>query len=137
MKKYLYATLAMWALMSNPGRCQAIDTLINVGGYKLNFHIYKGKGMPILFEGGAGADASEYDTILQPLAEITHAPLIANDRPGFGKSELDTTNRDDYNKHGLLQGTEGLENALQKMGYNGDIMLVACSYGGLDRKSVV
>jgi len=130
MKKYLYATLAMWALMSNPGRCQAIDTLVNVGGYKLNFHIYKGKGMPILFEGGAGADASEYDTILQPLAEITHAPLIANDRPGFGKSELDTTNRDDYNKHGLLQGTEGLENALQKMGYNGDIMLVACSYGG-------
>jgi len=116
--------------MSNAGQCQAIDTLVDVGGYKLNFHIYKGKGIPILFEGGAGADASDYDTILRPLAKITHATLIANDRPGYGKSELDTTNRNDYNKHGLLQGTEALETALQKMGYNGNIILVACSYGG-------
>jgi pimeloyl-ACP methyl ester carboxylesterase len=86
--------------------------------------------MPILFEGGAGADASDYDTILKPLAEITHATLIANDRPGYGKSELDTTNRDDFNKHGILQGIEGLEKALKKMGYDGDLMVVACSYGG-------
>jgi pimeloyl-ACP methyl ester carboxylesterase len=130
MRKYLLTTFAVWALMANESQCQAIDTLIDAGGYKLNFHIYKGKGMPILFEGGAGADASDYDTILRPLAEITHATLIANDRPGYGKSELDTTNREDFNKHGILQGIEGLEKALKKMGCDGDIMVVACSYGG-------
>jgi pimeloyl-ACP methyl ester carboxylesterase len=130
MRKKFVATLALCTLLTTVVQCQVIDTLINVGGYKLNFHIYKGKGMPILFEGGAGADASDYDTILKPLADILHTTLIANDRPGYGKSELDTTNRDDFNKHGILQGTEGLEIALKKMGYDGDIMLVACSYGG-------
>jgi pimeloyl-ACP methyl ester carboxylesterase len=116
--------------MTAAAQSQPIDTLIDVGGYKLNYHIYKGKGMPILFEGGAGAGASDYDTILQPLSAITHATLIANDRPGYGKSKLDTTNRDDYSKHGILQGIEGLEKALKKLHYDGPIMVVACSYGG-------
>jgi len=129
MRKYLFTALTCWGLMANSGRCQTVDTLIDVGGYRLNFHIIKGKEMPILFEAGAGADATDWDIILKPIADITHATLITYARAGFGKSELDTSNHD-LDKHGILQGIQGLETGLKKLGYNGKIMLVAHSYGG-------
>ena len=129
MKKYLLVTLAFLMAIANSGKCQTIDTLIDVGGYRLHFHIIKGKGMPILFEGGAGADVSAWDIITKPIADITHATLITYDRAGFGKSELDTSNHD-LNKHGILQGIQGLETGLKKLGYDGNIMEVAHSYGG-------
>jgi len=129
MKKHLFFTLVILELIAQSGKCQNIDTLIDVGGYRLYFHIIKGQGMPILFEPGSGADVSVWDIILKPIADVTHATLITYDRPGFGKSELDTTN-DDINKHGILQGIEGLETGLQKLGYNGNIMLIAHSFGG-------
>jgi pimeloyl-ACP methyl ester carboxylesterase len=129
MKKYLLATFTFLALLTNSGSCQIIDTLVDVGGYRLNFHIIKGNGMPILFEGGAGADVTIWDVILKPIADITHATLITYDRDGFGKSELDTSNHD-LDKHGILQGIQGLETGLKKLGYDRNIMLVGHSYGG-------
>lgn len=129
MKKYLLTTLTFLGVMANSGRCQTIDTLIDVGGYRLYFHIIKGKGMPIVFLNGSGADVTLWDTILKPIADSTHATLITYDRAGFGKSELDTSNHD-LDKHGILQGIEGLETGLKKLGYNGNSMLVACSFGG-------
>ena len=42
---------------------QRIDTLVDVGGYKLHFSIIKGNGTPILFEAGSGAWGSDWDTI--------------------------------------------------------------------------
>jgi len=129
MKKYLLATFTFLALMASSGRCQTIDTLVDVGGYRLHFHIIKGTGMPILFEGGAGADVTVWDIILKPIADITHATLITYDRPGLGKSELDTSNHD-LDKHGILQGIQGLETGLKKLGYDGNIMQVAHSFGG-------
>src|SRR5579871_5678415 len=113
--KHFLITLALLGSMADAGSCQMIDTLIDVGGYRLYFHILKGKGMPILFEGGAGAEVQDWDTILQPIADITHATLITYDRPGFGKSELDTSNHD-LATHGILQGIEGLETGLRKLG---------------------
>lgn len=129
MKKFLFTILTFWGLMANSGRCQNIDTLIDVGGYRLHFHIIKGKGMPILFETGSGDDGSVWNTILKPIADVTHATLITYGRSGFGKSELDTTNHD-INRHGILHGIKGLETGLKKLGYDGNIMLVGLSYGG-------
>ncbi|KOS06867.1 hypothetical protein AM493_13135 [Flavobacterium akiainvivens] len=108
---------------------QAIDTLVDVGKHKLLFHIIKGKGMPILFETGGGADGNAMNTILQPIAEKTGATLITYDRAGFGQSTVDTLETD-ITKHDILHGIEDLELALKKLGYNGNIMLVAHSYGG-------
>ena len=85
--------------------------------------------MPILFEGGAGGDVSDWGSFPDTLAKITQATLITYDRAGFGKSELDTSNHD-LNKHGILQGMEALETGLKKLGYTGNIMLIAHSYGG-------
>lgn len=127
--KYIITTFTFWASIINSGICQTVDTLVDVGGYRLYFHIIKGTGMPILFEGGAGGDVTDWDTILKPLSDITHATLITYDRAGFGKSELDTSNND-VDKHGILDGMKGLEIGLKKLGYGGNIMLVAHSYGG-------
>ncbi|SEP12466.1 alpha/beta hydrolase fold [Niastella yeongjuensis] len=129
MKKYFFTTLAIFGLMANSGKAQQIDTLLDVGGYRLFFHIIKGKGMPILFHNGSGADVTIWDTILKPIAAVTHATLITYDRAGFGKSELDSSNQE-LDKHGIQQGLQGLETALKKLGYNGKIMLIASSYGG-------
>lgn len=85
--------------------------------------------MPILFESGAGADVTTWDPILKPIADLTQATLITYDRAGFGKSELDTSNHD-VGKHGILQGIQGLETGLKKLGYDRNIMLVAHSFGG-------
>lgn len=127
--KYLLTTLALCGLIASETSCQTLDTLVNVGGYRLFFHIVKGQGMPILFENGAGGETDVWDTILKPIADITHATLITYDRPGYGKSELDPSNHD-LEKHGILQGIEGLETALKKLGYDGNLMLVAHSFGG-------
>lgn len=101
------------------------DTLIDVGGYKLHFVIYKGKGMPILFDAGGGEDATTWDKIIRPIAVRTATTIITYDRAGFGQSTFDTS------KHGILNGMAGLETALKKLGYDGSIMLVAHSQGGL------
>ncbi|NII26546.1 alpha/beta hydrolase [Pseudoflavitalea sp. X16] len=87
MKKYLFATLTFFGLMANSARSQTIDTLLDVGGYRLHFHIIKGRGMPILFEGGSGTDVTVWGSFLKPIADITNATLITYDRPSFGKSD--------------------------------------------------
>lgn len=105
------------------GQSQIIDTLISVGKYKLHFNIVKGKGVPILFESGAGNDASIWDNLLKPLHDSLGATLITYDREGFGKSELDTT---DLN---IITEIKGLEIALKKMGFVNKYFLVAHSFG--------
>ncbi|HEV2478139.1 MAG TPA: alpha/beta fold hydrolase [Puia sp.] len=126
--RYLFI-LAFCGLIAGSARCQTYDTLVDVGGHRLHFHITRGTGMPILFEGGAGSDAAVFDTILKPIEAITHATLITYARAGFGQSELDTSNHV-LEKHGLLQDIEGLETALKKLGYDKNLVLVAHSYGG-------
>jgi pimeloyl-ACP methyl ester carboxylesterase len=130
MQKYLFTTFAIFGLLAHVARCQATDTLVDVGGYRLHFHVLRGRGVPILFDAGGGDDGTVWDSLLNPIAGITGAPLITYDRAGFGTSEIDANERD-INKHGILNGIEGLEAGLRKLGYGGTIVLVAHSYGGL------
>lgn len=108
---------------------QSIDTLVDVGGYKLHFNIIKGKGTPILFEAGSGAWGSDWDTILPSIYNITRTTLITYDRSGFGKSDLNLNDTNILN-HGILNGIKDLETGLQKLGYDENIILVCHSYGG-------
>lgn len=105
-------------------KAKVIDTLIDVGGYKLNFYIIEGKGMPILFEAGGGNDASIWHEILNPVYDSTGATLITYSRSGFGKSEFDSTKTD------INSGIEALETGLSLLGYNKDLMIVCHSLGG-------
>jgi pimeloyl-ACP methyl ester carboxylesterase len=123
----LFLTVIIGSILfgSVHGQTQTIDTLVDVGGYLLHFHIIKGKGTPILFEAGGGEDASTWKNILMPIAEKTGTTLITYDRTGFGKSTFDTT------RHGILNGMKGLEKGLRILGFDGNIILVAHSQGGL------
>jgi pimeloyl-ACP methyl ester carboxylesterase len=125
MKSSTIPLLIFVIFISLSARAQTIDTLIDVGGYKLHFNIIKGKGIPILFEAGGGEDATTWQKIIQPIAERTTTTLIMYDRAGFGKSTFDTT------RHGILNGISGLETGLKKLGYDGTVLLVAHSQGGL------
>jgi pimeloyl-ACP methyl ester carboxylesterase len=111
-------------LVSSTAAGQAIDNLVDVGGYRLHFHIVPGHGIPILFESGGGNDATVWQDLLQPVAAATGTTLITYDRAGWGRSEIDTT------RHGILNGVESLEAGLRKLGYADDIILVAHSFGG-------
>ncbi len=108
---------------------QHIDTLVDVGGYKLHFKIIKGNGTPILFEAGSGAFSSDWDTILPSIYNVTGTTLITYDRAGFGKSELNIKDTAVLN-HGIINGVKALEVGLQKLGYDKNIISVCHSYGG-------
>jgi hypothetical protein len=116
--------LVTLVLSAAAARAQVEDSMVDVGGYRLHFHIVKGSGLPILFEAGGGDDATTWDSILTPVANVTGATVIAYDRAGFGKSEVAPL---EYN---IVKEVEGLEAGLAKLGYTGDIMLVAHSLGG-------
>lgn len=124
MNQFFRVVLLLPCLGISVAAAQAIDTQVDVGGNRLNFHIVKGKGMPILFEAGGGDDSTMWRDVLPPLAHITGATLIAYDRPGFGKSGLDTK------RHGIVNNVIDLEQGLKTLGYDGDIMLVGHSLGG-------
>ena len=130
MKKHLLATFALFGLLAHGAHAQDTDTLVDVGGHRLHFHIRTGHGLPILFDAGGGDDGTVWDSLIGPIAHITGAPLITYDRAGFGKSEIDTSEHD-IGKHGILNGIEDLESGLRQLGYDGNIVLVAHSYGGL------
>jgi tetratricopeptide (TPR) repeat protein len=126
-----YKTVLFFALflIAQAYRSQTIDTLIGVGNHIIHFHVLKGKGMPILFEAGAGNDGSIWDTILPPIINNTGATVITYDRAGFGKSSINNTDTS-LSKHGLLSGIDDLELGLKKLGFGKQIMLVSHSYGG-------
>lgn len=107
----------------NLGQAQTIDTLVDVGGYKLHFSIVKGKGVPILFESGNGSNASDWKDLLKQLHDSTKATLITYDRAGLGSSGIDTTKID------LPNEVKTLEIALKKLGYSKKIFLVNHSFG--------
>lgn len=102
----------------------ASDRLVGVGGYALHFHIVEGQGLPILFETGGGDDATVWNDLLPAVAEVTGATLIAYDRPGFGQSGLDPR------RPRMLDNIAALETGLQRLGYDGKVILVGHSLGG-------
>ncbi|GAA4317202.1 alpha/beta hydrolase [Compostibacter hankyongensis] len=106
------------------GSAQDIDTLIDVGGYKLHFKVVEGRGTPILFESGAGNDGSVWKDLLKPLDDSLGAPLITYDREGFGKSGIDTAGLS------VINEVKGLEAGLRKLGYGKGCFVVAHSLGG-------
>ena len=130
MKTILLTILASSMLMVTSAQPQASDVFVNVRGDRLHFHIVRGPGTPILFEAGGGDDSTVWAALEGPIHQITGATLITYDRAGFGRSELNASHRA-VSDHGIENGIEELELALNHLGYNGDIMLVAHSYGAL------
>lgn len=130
-KQKVYRLIFFFILLisTNYVEAQKTDTLIDVGGYNLHFSIYKGKGTPILFESGSNAWSTDWDSILPAIYKITETTLITYDRAGFGKSEINSKDTNLLN-HGIEKGVNELEIALEKLGYDSEIISVCHSYGG-------
>lgn len=122
--RYFISTLIIVAAQSVSAYCQKVDTLVEVGGYKLHFTILTGKGTPILFEAGGGNDGTVWEGITKSIADITNAPIILYDRRGLGKSSKDSINNCIENE------IKGLKTGLTKLGFRQNIMLVSHSLGG-------
>lgn len=128
MKQLLILSLLLNCWIVNAQSVQ-LDTLVDVGGYKIHFNIIKGSGIPILFESGAGDDGSIWNNILKPIHEVTGTTLITYDRAGSGESDINPKIKTEVG-HSILNGIEELESALKKLGYLDEIILVSHSYGG-------
>lgn len=105
------------------GNAQTIDTLIEIGGYKLHFNIVKGNAVPILFESGNGDDATVWKDLLKSIHDSTGATLITYDRAGLGLSEIDTL------KINISTEVKALEIGLHKLGFSKNIFIVSHSFG--------
>jgi len=119
-----YLCLLILLFVFSITKAQTTDTLINVGRYQLHFTIIKGKNPPILFEAGGGNDGTIWNGLTKPIAEITGATVITYDRPGLGKSGIDSTDIS------IENDVKGLETGLAKLGYQKEMMLVSHSLGG-------
>lgn len=101
------------------------DTMIDVGGQRLHFRVWPGRGeVAIVFQAGGGADLGRWATVPARTAAATGARVIAYDRAGLGSSEVGPI--------GLTPEAEldQLDRALDALGVRRAV-LAGHSYGGL------
>jgi pimeloyl-ACP methyl ester carboxylesterase len=110
--------------MTSAFNTSPIETLIDVGGCRLNFTIFQGSETTILFEVGGGADSSMYTSFLEHLTQETGATVVTYDRAGFGKSDLPSKT---YNQ---VEETHWLMNGLHQLNLSDDLFMMGHSYGG-------
>ena len=67
----------------------AVDTMVDVGGYRVHCRIHRGTvPVTILMETGGAATLSSYGGLDSVVARRTRATVVAYERAGFGDSEL-------------------------------------------------
>jgi pimeloyl-ACP methyl ester carboxylesterase len=103
---------------------EAEETLVDVGGFRLNFRIIRGQSPIVLFESGGGMDSSEWANLVKILSGKTAATIVTYDRAGFGKSDLPDIPYD------MRKETAWLFKGLKKLGVERNLILVGHSYGG-------
>jgi pimeloyl-ACP methyl ester carboxylesterase len=111
------------SLMPNQ-EIEAVESLIQVGKYRLNFQVIKGNNPTILLEAGGGMDSREWNKIAPELARKTGATVVSYDRAGFGKSDLPEI------PHDMREEVEWLWEGLQKLELDKNLILVGHSFGG-------
>ena len=110
---------------SNGSSPPARDTSVDVGGYRLHFHIIDGRSPAIVLESGGGADSSQWSALQPELARRTSLAIVSYDRAGFGDSDLPSS---PYN---AISEVAGLRKGLERLGLAKKVLLVGHSYGGL------
>lgn len=116
-------------LSSSPSdnhRCFLKSTLVDVGGYKLNFNVIAGNGPAILFESGGGNDSSVWQEVYKRICQKHENEIITYDRAGFGKSEPNPS----QSPYDITEEVKALESGLKVLNINKKIIIVAHSYGG-------
>jgi pimeloyl-ACP methyl ester carboxylesterase len=104
---------------------QIVDSLVNVGDYRLHFRVYPGAEPAVLLESGGGADASYWDELAPVLARASGAIIITYDRAGYGQSDLP------HAPYDIRQEVAGLWRGLEQLGFDKSLVLLGHSYGGM------
>lgn len=103
-----------------------LDTLVDVGGYRMHLVVYRGaKPLTIVMESGGGASVGAWSGVEAELAARTKATVVAYDRAGFGKSEMGPGNLTPR------QQVEQLHQVLERLRTPPERIIVGHSYGGL------
>lgn len=123
-KQTFFLLFAFLLSLSLRAQITILDTLVDVGGYRLHFRVLPGKGNPILFEAGSKDDGMVWDEVVDKLSKTCEATIITYDRAGFGKSDKGPSNPN------IATDIIGLEMGLKKLGYSQRLLLVSHSYGG-------
>lgn len=118
------ATSTLAAVASSSQASEPVETLIQIGKYRLNFQVIKGGGLTILCEAGGGMGLTEWSKLAPVLAKKTGATVVSYDRAGFGKSDLPET---PYDMHEEL---DWLWQGLKQLGLDKNLILMGHSYGG-------
>jgi pimeloyl-ACP methyl ester carboxylesterase len=137
LNQFLVGTCALsfWALGAMPAwascpllnqeqKIEAVETLVQVGKYRLNFQVIEGGNLTILLEAGGGMDSREWNNIASRLAPTTGATIVSYDRAGFGKSDLPETPGD------MREEVDWLWQGLQTLKLDKKLILVGHSFGG-------
>jgi pimeloyl-ACP methyl ester carboxylesterase len=135
MNRFLVAACALsfWALGATPVQAacprlnqeiEAVETLVQVGKYRLNFQVIESGSPTILLEAGGGMDSREWNNIAAELARKTGATIVSYDRAGFGESDLPETPSD------MREEVDWLWQGLQKLKLDKNLVLVGHSFGG-------
>lgn len=103
---------------------EPIETLIQVGKWRLNFNVIAGGSLTILCESGGGMDSREWTRLAPVLAQKTGATVVSYDRAGFGKSDLPDIPCD------MRQEVNWLWQGLKQLGLDKNLILLGHSYGG-------
>lgn len=125
---YVFSFLALLSFACE-SKSQSEHPLVDVQTHPLQFHIKRGKGIPILFESGGGNDGSVWEALVDSLYSQLGTTLLRYDRAGYGQSGSNP-NIEERQRGYALNAVMDLEKALQSLEFQEEIIIVAHSYGG-------
>jgi pimeloyl-ACP methyl ester carboxylesterase len=124
----LAALLASFMVLQGLPRAPVVpvDTMVDVGGYRLHFRIQRGSiPVTIVLESGGGATLERWSSIDDSLAQRTGATIVAYERAGFGRSELGPSDLSPVTQARQLGA------ALEQLRVPARRIFIGHSYGGL------
>jgi pimeloyl-ACP methyl ester carboxylesterase len=116
--------LLLFQVLSAPAQTSPpLDTMVDVGGYRMHVVLFRGsKPLTLIMESGGGASLDQAWLALEArLAAHTGATLLAYDRVGFGKSGTGPSELTPR------QQVQQLDEVLQKLGTPSSRIVIGAS----------
>ena len=130
MSRSAVALIGLMALMPTETAAavapEPIDSMVEVGGYRLHMRVSAGSALTVVFESGGTLDSSQWASIQAKVRERTGAAVVSYDRPGFGTSDLPDK------PYSLDNEVVALHHALAKLRVPERLILVGHSYGAFN-----
>ena len=117
---------ALVTALQAPATPQPVDTMVDVGGYRVHVVMHRGtQPITVVMESGGGATLQAWAGVDAQIAQATGATVVTYERAGFGASELGPLDLTP------AQQIDQLDGLLDRLGVPTRRILVGHSYGGL------